>query len=480
MLLTITYEGSHTQDLGYLLFKNPDRPQAFSLSFGKAYVFYPEVSDARTTAALLLDIDPLDLAKGKEGSGVPGLFDYVNDRPYAATSFLSTAISKVFGTAMSGRCDKFPDLAKTPLQLTATLPCLKDRGDEELARKLFEPLGYTVETKRGLLTDAFPEWGMSPYITLTIRGKVLLSALLHHLYVLIPVFDRQKHYYTSADEIRKLLSHGEGWLAAHPERERITRRYLFKKRGLANEALERLRQTDVPEKDAAEDEETEESEETEETPAAESDDAPAEQDKPVPLNTLRMEAVRNAVLASGAASVLDAGCGEGRLVALLLKEPQIQKITACDVSVMALEKAAKRLHLDRMPEVQREKLTLFQGSLTYRDKRMDGMDCACVIEVLEHIDLNRLPALERNLFGFVAPRTAVLTTPNREYNAVYGMAPGSLRHSDHRFEWTRAEFAAWTERVCATYGYTAAIRGIGAVDENFGCPTQMVVFTRNG
>lgn len=477
MLLTITYEGSNTQDLGYLLFKNPDRPQAFSLSFGKAYVFYPEVSDERTTAALLLDIDPLDLAKGKEGSGIPGLFDYVNDRPYAATSFLSTAISRVFGTAMSGRCDECPALAETPLQLTATLPCLKDRGDEELAQKLFAPLGYTVEVKRDLLTDAFPAWGMSPYITLTIRGQVTLSALLNHLYVLVPVFDRQKHYFSTSDEIQKLLDHGEGWLASHPERERITRRYLFKQRGLANEAIDRLRQGDEAEQPESEDG----NEDNEERASGESDDAPTEQDKPVPLNTLRMEAVLQAVRDSGAASVLDAGCGGGKLTALLLKEPQIQKIAACDVSMPTLERASRRLRLDRLPAAQRERITLFQASLTYRDKRLDGMDCACVVEVLEHIEPGRLPALEKNLFGFAAPRTVILTTPNREYNVLYPTLPaGQLRHWDHRFEWTRQEFAAWTERVSAAYGYTAVVRGIGAADENYGCPTQMVVFTKHG
>ena len=210
MLLTITYEGEHTQDLGYLLHKNPGRAQQFALNYGKAYVFYPEVSDGRTTAALLLDIDPIDLARGKLGSGEGGLFDYVNDRPYAATSFMSTAIARVFGTAMSGRCDKRQALADTPLSLTARIYSLKDGGDEGLAAQLFEPLGYTVHAERRALDDAFPEWGKSPYIDLTISGKVKLSELLNHIYVLIPVFDGQKHYYISEDEIQKLLSHGEG------------------------------------------------------------------------------------------------------------------------------------------------------------------------------------------------------------------------------------------------------------------------------
>ena len=151
MLFTVTYQGNHTQDLGFLLHKHPERAQQFSLSYGKAYVFYPEVSDERTTAALLLDIDPIILARGKLGSKDGGLFDYVNDRPYASSSFMSTAINRVFGTALTGRCDKRQELADTLLDLTATVYELKDGGYNELAQEIFEPLGYEVTTKRGAI-----------------------------------------------------------------------------------------------------------------------------------------------------------------------------------------------------------------------------------------------------------------------------------------------------------------------------------------
>ena len=495
MLLTITYEGTNTQELGFLLYKHPERVQEFSLSYGKAYVFYPEVSDARTTAALLLDIDPLDLARGKVGSREGGLFDYVNDRPYAATSFLGTALVRVFGTAMGGRCDKCPELAQRPLDLTARLYSLKDHGDEKLARELFEPLGYTVETERGMLDEKFPEWGDSPYINLTLRGKVRLSELLNHLYVLIPVFDRQRHFYITEDEIQKLLRHGEGWLANHPYKEKITHRYFSTRKSYARKALENL----LPEEMVGE--ETESDEESRQCGLlpdgilrfAQNDRSPAfgkntesvgsvsteeEREAHTPLNTQRMEAVVAAVLRSGAASVLDLGCGEGRLTALLLAEPQIQKILACDVSVAVLEKAARRLRLDQMPAMKKNKLTLRQASLTYRDKRFEGYDCACVIEVIEHIEPLRLPAFARSLFGFARPRTVILTTPNREYNAKYEHLPANaLRHEDHRFEWTRAEFAAWTRDICQMYGYACEISGIGEEDPEHGAPTQMAVFS---
>ncbi|MCH5158053.1 MAG: 3' terminal RNA ribose 2'-O-methyltransferase Hen1 [Clostridiales bacterium] len=463
MLLTITYEGKNTQELGFLLYKNPNKTQQFELSYGKAYVFYPEVSDTRTTAALLIDIDPIDLARGKLGSSVGGLFDYVNDRPYASTSFLSTAISRVFGTAMSGKCEGRQALADAPLKLTARIYSIRDGGEDDLAAQLFEPLGYTVRTERTVLDERFPEWGRSPYVNLTVSGTVKLSVLLNQLYVLIPVFDRQKHYYMSEDEIHKLIDHGEGWLSAHPQREKIAHRYFNAKRSYAKKALDVLLADEADESDKAE-------EETAEEKVVRS-----------PLNALRMESVKSAVLLSGATSVIDLGCGECRLTALLLNEPQIKKITACDVSVSVLEKGAQRLNIDRMPKYKQDKLTLMQASLTYRDKRFEGFDCACVIEVIEHIEPARIPAFERSVFEFAAPRTVIVTTPNKEYNTVYEkMQEDAMRHGDHRFEWTRAEFKKWTEHVCSVFGYSCEISGIGESDERYGTPTQMGVFTKNG
>lgn len=464
MLLTITYEGHNTQDLGYLLHKNPERAQQFELSYGKAYVFYPEVSDERTTAALLLDIDPIDLARGKVGSAEGGLFDYVNDRPYASTSFVSTAIARVFNTAMRGICEKRQALADTPLKLTAQIFSLKDGGDDNLAAQLFEPLNYAVKTERVTLDEAFPEWGMSPYINLTISGTVKLSTLLNQIYVLIPVFDKKKHYYTSEDEIQKFLDHGKGWIENHPYKEKIAQRYFTEKRTYARKTLDILL-----------------ADETDPDETANADVSAEEKEARTPLNALRLEAVKNAVLSSGASSVIDLGCGECRLTALLLNEPQIKKVTACDVSVRTLEKAAQRLHLDTMSDFKKNKLTLMQASVTYKDKRFEGFDCACVIEVIEHIEPARIPALERSVFEFANPKTVIVTTPNKEYNAVYEqLQENAFRHADHRFEWTRAEFKEWTEHVCERFGYSCQINAIGDVDERFGSPTQMGVFTKNG
>ncbi len=445
MLITITYEGTNTQQLGYLLHKNPYAAQEFSLTFGKAYVFYPEVSDERTTAALLLDINSLDLAKGKENSSNTGLFDYVNDRPYTSNSFMSVALNRVLGTAMKGRCDKNQALADTPLDLTANVYMLRCENDE-LPKSIFEPLGYMVIIERKLLDDRFPEWGDSPYIDLTIKGRVKLSELLNHLYVTIPVFDGNKHYFIDESEIEKLFSHGGDWLKTHPYRETITKGYFNNIRSITKSALGII-----------------------------SEDNDTEQPKQKPLDTERLDTITQAVLDSGAKSVLDLGCGEGKYVARLLNEPQISRITAADVSVKALEAAKNRI--DKMTQRQKDRVEFIQASAICRDRRFEGHDCCLLIEVIEHIDEDMLPVMERVVFELAKPKTVIVTTPNLEYNANYEfLNEGELRHSDHRFEWNRVEFRSWTEKISEKYGYKVRITGIGNEDEIYGAPTQMGVF----
>jgi len=458
MLLTITYQGPNATDLGFLLHKNPQRQQVFDLSYGKAYVFYTEAEANICTAALLLDIDPLDLARGKVGSRDGGLFDYVNDRPYVSSSFMSTAISKVYGTAMTGRCDKRQELADSALDLTAIVTMLPCRGDTAMLESVFAPLGYTVVFTASELDEKHAEWGGSRYIDLTLSGKVRLQDLLRHLYVLIPVFDRQKHYWVGKEEVEKLLRYGEGWLEEHPEKEFITRRYFARKQGLARLALDRL---DNGEGGAVE--------ETDET-----DNAP----KKPNLNSRRLTAVVDALKDAGATSVIDMGCGEGNLLQLLMKEKSFVRVTGMDVSFSTLERAHQRLKIDRMPELQKNRINLFQSSLTYKDDRYAGYDAAAVVEVIEHLDQNRLTAFEQVLFGATKPPVVVLTTPNIGYNENYeSLTEGSLRHGDHRFEWTRAEFQQWGSEVADKYGYTVKYSDIGDEDETRGTPTQMGVFT---
>lgn len=459
MILTITYRGENTENIGYLLHKNPKRPQVFEMNYGRAYVFYPEVSNEKTTIAMVLDIDPIDLARGKTGSAAGGLFDYVNDRPYVSSSFMSTAISRVFGTALTGRGDDQQELADSKIDLTAMVAMLPCKSEYVMLNKVFEPLGYKVSYETFIADEEFPNWGESKYVNLNIRGKVKLADLLHHLYVLIPVFDRQKHYWVGKEEVEKLLHHSEKWLPDHPEKTFITGRYLNRRRSLVNLAFERLRTAD---------DEVGILEETEEV---------CSEDKPN-LNKQRLESVMAAVKACGAKNVIDIGCGEGKLLALLLKDKKLQKIAAIDVSYAVLDKARQKIKYERLSDVQKERLTIFQGSLTYKDKRFEGYDVACVVEVVEHLDMSRLNAFERVLFEYAKPAHVILTTPNKEYNEKYkNLTEGHLRHGDHRFEWTRKEFIDWANEVAQKYHYTVQFSEIGDNDDRLGGPTQMGVFT---
>lgn len=466
MLLTLTTTHRPATDLGYLLRKNPARPQSFSLTFGKAHVFYAEATEERCTVALLVEVDPVGLVRNRRGpAGESGALEqYVNDRPYAASSFLSVAIADVFGTAMTGNSKERPELADAPLPFKVMFSALPCRGGESFLRGLFEPLGYRVSAARLPLDEQFPEWGESSYYRVELEAVLPLHQLLSHLYVLVPVLDNDKHYWVSDAEVEKLMRHGEGWLAAHPEHESIARRYLKHQRSLVDEALAQLADENEPNPDTVAENQALEEESIE---------------KNISLNEQRLGAVLAALKGSGATRVLDLGCGEGRLMQLLLKEKQFIEIVGMDVSHRALENAKARLHYDRMPSMQKERIRFLHGSLIYRDQRLAGFDAAAVVEVIEHLDAPRLAAFERVLFECARPATIVITTPNREYNVKWETLPaGKFRHRDHRFEWTRAEFQEWANRVGARFGYTAGFLPVGPEDPIHGPPTQMVIFKK--
>jgi 3' terminal RNA ribose 2'-O-methyltransferase Hen1 len=463
VLLTITLTRPPATDLGFLLHKNPGRVHTRALAFGPSHVFYPEATNERCTAALLLEIDPVGLVRGRRPG--PSLEPYVNDRPYVASSFLSVALADQFGTAMGGRSKERQELADAALPFEVGIPVLPARGGDALIRKLFEPLGYTVGSTGGALDPMFPAWGDAPYRSVTLSADVRIRDLLSHLYVLIPVLDDQKHYWVSAPEIEKLLKRGMGWLPTHPERDLIARRYLAGQPNLTREALRRL----VVEEDAAD-------------PDAREADRDAEEaavEERVSLHDQRIGAVMAALRASGARRVLDLGCGEGRLLGELVKDHAFSEIVGVDVSARSLEIAARRLRVERMNERQRERVRLFQGALTYRDERLAGFDAAVLMEVIEHVEPGRLPALERAVFEFAHPTHVVVTTPNAEYNLRFETLPaGRPRHRDHRFEWTRDEFAAWADGVATRFGYVVRYLPIGPEDPEVGPPTQMAVLDR--
>jgi 3' terminal RNA ribose 2'-O-methyltransferase Hen1 len=465
MLLTIRTTHSPASDLGFLLHKHPARVQSFNTSFGSVHVFYPEVSGSACTAALLLDVDPVGLVRGRAGSGGDGgpLDQYVNDRPYVASSFMSVGISSALRSAMGGRCEDRPELAATAIPLVARVSVVSCRGDEGLLARLFEPLGYTVSAQRHPLDERLPAWGESRYYTLELSATVRLADLLTHLYVLLPVLDDDKHYWVGDEEVDKLVRHGGSWLPAHPQRDLIAARYLKHRTSLIDEAIDRLTVEDAEDPESA-------------PPVVE-----AELERPARLNDQRLNAVLAVLRGAGAQRVLDLGCGEGNLLKLLLGDPQFTEIVGMDVSHRALESAAERLHLERMTEKKRERIRLMHGSLLYRDARLTGFDAAAVVEVIEHLDPPRLAAFERTAFEFARPGTLVITTPNAEFNSKWESLPaGAFRHRDHRFEWTRAQLEAWAGGLAERYGYAVRLAPVGPEDPQVGAPTQMAVFTRSG
>jgi 3' terminal RNA ribose 2'-O-methyltransferase Hen1 len=466
-MLTITYAERSATDLGYLLHKNPSRIHTTELAFGNAHVFYPEATVERCTAVLVMEIDPIGLVRNRRGPSGEGrsLEQYVNDRPYTTSSFLSVAIARTFGTAMSGKSKERQVLADSAIPLEAGLAVVPCRGGEALLRKLFEPLSYEVSTAQLQLDEKFPEWGASRYFAVTLRANIRLKDLLTHLYVLLPVLDDDKHYWVGDDEMEKLLRHGEDWLQGHPERELIARRYLRHQKHLVNDALEQLLGEEEPVVEEIAEARAREEEQIEKT---------------ISLAEQRIGAVIAALRSAGAKRVLDLGCGEGRLLRELLKDKAFAEIVGMDVSHRSLEIASRKLRMDDLPTMQKDRIKLMHGSLTYRDKRIAGYDAATVVEVVEHQDPPRLAAFERVLFEFARPQTVLVTTPNVEYNVKFEtLATGSMRHKDHRFEWTRSEFLTWAESICARFGYAARFLPIGPEDTVVGSPTQMAIFSRS-
>lgn len=459
MLLRIATTHRPATDLGYLLHKNPGALSRKALSFGEALVFAPEATEDRCTVALMVNVDPVGLVRGK-GAGEGAIDAYVNDRPYVASSFLSVAIAEVFGTALNGSSKERQELADTAIPLEAIVPAVRVPGEGTMAARLFEPLGYAVEATRLPLDETFPAWGASTLHRLVLRGTVRLRDLLRHLYILLPALDADPHHWIGDAEVEKLVAKGDEWLPAHPAKELIASRYLRRRGELVTRALDRLALAD------------------DSTP----EDAEAAAAEPLPepkqrLHDVRLDHVAQRIRAVAPSRVIDLGCGEGKLLGRLAKERGIAELAGMDISLRALEIAARRLHLDDGPQMLREKVRLFQGSLLYVDDRLEGFDAAALVEVIEHIDESRLPAMERVLFERARPRRIVITTPNADYNVRWEtLSAGATRHEDHRFEWTRAQFEAWARACAARFGYRVAFEPIGEVDAEVGAPSQMAVF----
>ncbi|RLP80254.1 3' terminal RNA ribose 2'-O-methyltransferase Hen1 [Mycetocola lacteus] len=483
MYLSITLTGTHASGLNHLLHKHPDRVHRREKNGSTATVFTPVFEPDRVTVGLLLEIDPIALVRGRGAARDSfTLGQYVNDRPYAANSLLAVALRQSFSTAFAGNSTARADIVDIPLPLRFEIPALP--GDS-LIRELFEPLGWRVSETEVPLDPEIPAWGEAAVRRVVLEQDIVLARALSQFYVLLPVLDGAKHYWVDQSETQTLLRHGGDWLASHPRRELILRRALIHQGEYVDEATAALDgAADAPDAQG--------------TPGAQATPATGSAagatgsaanmtgsaGSATPRISLARER-RDGILARlrelPVSTVVDMGCGQGALLNVLLRDARFTRVIGADVSPSVLAQAERALGLDRMPETQRARLELVQSSLTYRDDRLAGADAMVLMEVIEHLDTERLPRLELAVFTHARPAHVLVSTPNAEYNVHYpGLAPGAFRHTDHRFEWTRAEFANWAERVAAEHGYRVSYSGLGPEEPATGAPTQLATFTREG
>ena len=464
MYLKITTTDTNASNIGYVFHKHPERYQKEKLSYGEAHIFYPEVSEQKCSFAMLIDINSIQLTRNLQKSNYSGSFklgDYVNDRAYVASSFLTAAIAKVLSSALNGKCSYDNTLATKKWNLTIQVGIVKAKGGEEQIKNYFEPLGYEVCINSFYLDEDFKNWGKSPYFKIELKASKTVQEVLSQLYVLLPVLDNNKHYFVNEMEVEKLLNKGGEWLKNHPAKEIITKKYLRYKKSYTRLAFEHLI-----------------GEETSEN----SDKVELETmvEKKLSIHGVRLHTVKDTLAKLGVQELADLGCGEGKLIRLLLREAQFKRILGMDVSYQTIEMAKKRLKYDELPLRLKEKLSLFQGSLTYRDKRIEGIEAVSLVEVIEHLDTTRLEALQRVVFEYTKPKYAIITTPNREYNVLFESLPeGKFRHSDHRFEWTRKEFETWANKIANRHAYKVSFEPIGDEHEIHGAISQMAVFKRD-
>ncbi len=450
MHLQITTTHRPATDLGYLLHKHPGKVNVADLSSGRTSMCFPRADAEACTFALSVEVDPVALVRDRVGTTDA----YVNDRPYAASSLLAHAIGRALGTARAGTCKARPDLVGVAMPFEVVVEGV-GAGDRRLdPATAFGCLGYSVTFEpyevdaRGLGTLRARSG------RLTLAGTVSLADMLDHLCVLLPVLDGDIHAYVDEGAVDSMLARSGRWLAAHPCRERIVRTFTKRLPALGERAMAGLRTASG------------------EPPVTDGPGAPRR------LDDDRRDFVVSAVAASGARSLLDLGCGEGKLLLRLADMPAVRRVLGVDPSVRDVGRLRERLDRREVKVPHGIEVEVRFGTLALRDTRLAGFDAAVLSEVVEHVEPGRLEALERHLFGDAAPRTVVVTTPNHEFNVVWGLPAGVLRHDDHRFEWDRAGFLAWVGKVEASYGYSATIHGIGDALPDLGHPTQAAVLVK--
>ncbi|MEH7276356.1 3' terminal RNA ribose 2'-O-methyltransferase Hen1 [Neobacillus vireti] len=444
MQLSLTIKGSGADVVSYLIAKNPNNPYERDEKGFKVRLVYPIFTKEEVQFVIYVKPDPIDLVRNSSD-----LFDithYINDREFAVSSLFITTIRKALGTALNGKPDEaYLHWVDHPFDMELAFgPVSTDLRDQEIA-DLFEPIGYKIEIERG--DSAFREKSTARFVT--ISGKQSVQNALKHVSILIPVIDNYKHYFLDEREVEKLERYGEGWLETHPLKQMIVKRALR-----FNALISQSKYYDKKPYIRNQGEGTK-----------------------IRLNDLRYEAILNVIRAlPQKENIVDLGAGEGRLSVQLGFVEGVKEILSIEPSNKSRLKAIERFGqvIDKEGYVEPQSLP---GSLYYFDSRLQNKDIIILCEVIEHIDEERLPEIFNTILNDYRPKTLIVTTPNQEYNVLYDMDE-AMRHDDHRFEWTRAEFAQHVEAWSKGYPYQVNIQGIGEEHPTYGQPTQMAIFRR--
>lgn len=458
MQLAIKATGEGAKMLSFLLSKNPQNLYDRMEKGYRVRLTYTVFSDSEVEALIFVTPDPVELVKNSPDTYE--ITQYINDREFVVSSIFCSNTRSALGTALNGRPkEEYLDWAKHAFQLTIGFgPVATDLPDAAI-KNLFEPLGYQTEIERGRADYNFQFKERSSARFINLQSKVTLQNALQHLFVLIPVLDDYRHYFIDEREIEKLERYGEGWLADHPLKELIIKRTL-RFRELIDQMVLNSHQTELINEAV--------------TPEPNISSQPV-----VRLNKLRYQRLVKIIEDLAAReSIVDFGAGEGKLSVRLGFIPGVKEILAVEPT----EKEQLRA-LKRFSEASRKDdfiaPTPVWGSLFYYDEQLCGKDVMILSEVIEHIDESRLPRVMDTILGSYKPQVLLITTPNAEYNPVYQMEEG-IRHKDHRFEWSRAEFAEWTYCLARNYAYEVQIDGIGEEAEGYGHPSQLAILTRQG
>ncbi|WP_141431100.1 3' terminal RNA ribose 2'-O-methyltransferase Hen1 [Bacillus sp. 03113] len=448
MQLSVKAVGDGAKILSYLIAKNPYNLYDRDEKSNRVRLVYTVFDEKEVEVVIFVTPDPVELVRNSANAF--DITQYINDREFAVSSLFCTNIRKALGTALNGKPkEEYQKWVNHPFELHMNFgPVASHLSDENIV-ELLHPLGYIVEIERGETNYSFELKQRSSSRFIHLKGQQTIQQALRHLFILIPVIDNYKHYFIDEHEIEKLVRYGEGWLDSHPLRE-----YIIKQSLRFSELINQFPSL------AKKDDEEEHS------------SAPK-----VRLNELRYQAVVEKIKSlSQRASIVDFGSGEGKLSVRLSNIPDVKEVLAVEPSETAQLRAIQRFEKASYNQTHVSPTPIL-GSLFYYDERLLNKDVMILCEVIEHIDEYRLPNIMKTIFREYQPKTLIVTTPNREYNEVYAMDE-IVRHSDHRFEWTRQEFKSKCETWIKNVLYSMEFEGIGLEHEEYGHPTQMCTFVR--